>query len=268
MILRIASILALWVVGAQAQDTTAARSKVEVVGLTVNKAPYQGDKDLRPNMDPAPGTKVVVLVAVDEGGIIKLDERKSRLTKFSDDKGTDLLAAKPDKDSFSSGPIGSFPKYSRDRKGCVVDLQAHASPAPGAKSLLVEGTLAFSVGKDQEGIKQEKVDAKKDTVFKAGAASFRITEAGKNDFGDDPMKIALESKDGLKIAKIRFLDAAGKEIESRLGSHGSMSFGGDATYSWDYTLKQMQTTVTVEVTLWKKVELIQVPVKLNVSLGL
>jgi len=149
-----------------------------------------------------------------------------------------------------------------------VELQAHACPAPGAKSLQIEGSLTLSIGKDQDVVTQEKVEARKDVTFKAGSAAFKITEAGKNDFGDDPMKISLESKDGLKIAAIRFLDPAGKEIESRLGSRGSMSFGGDATYSWDYTLKRSVPSLTVEVTLWKKVETVQVPLKLNVSLGL
>ena len=261
-------ILLALALSALTQETTTARTKVEAVGLSVHKAPYQGDKELGPGMNPAPGIAVSVLVAVEEGGIIKLDERKSRISKFADDKGSDLLAAQPAKDSFSAGPIGAFPKYSKDRKAFVVELQAHACPVPGAKSLQIEGSLALTLGKDQEVVKQEKVEARKDVTFKAGSASFKITQAGKNDFGDDPMRISLESKDGLKIAAIRFLDPAGKEIESHLGSRGSMSFGGDATYSWDYTLKQMVPNVTVEVTLWKKVETLQVPLKLSVSLGL
>lgn len=250
-----------------AQDTTTAKVKAEVTGIHVNKAPYQGDQDLAPNMEPAPGTKLSVLLTVPNGGIIRMDEHKSKLTKFSDDKGTNLLAAKAAKESFFNSPIGSFPKITKDQKGCLVELQAMTTPAAGARTLEVEASVSLAVGSDQETVKQEKVEAKKDGAFKAGGIEFKITEAGKNTFGDDPMKIGLESKEGLKIAKIRFLDAGGKEIESRLGSRGSMSFGGDATYSWEYTLKQMATTVTVEVTLWKKVTIVDVPVKLSVSLG-
>lgn len=266
---RFAAALLLLALPARAQETKAPSPvKVEAVGLHVNKAPHQGDPELAPNMEPAPGTEIAVLLALAEGGIIKLDERKSKVSKIADDKGTNLLAAKPPKESFFSGPLSSFPKFTKDRKACIVEFQAHACPAAGSKEVQVEATIVLSVGQGQEVVKQEKVEAKKGAGFKAGAASFKITEAGKNDFGDDPMKLSLESKDGLKVAKMRFLDAAGKEIESRLGSHGSMSFGADATYSWDYTLKQMVPGMTVEVTLWKKVESIEVPVKLTVSLGL
>ena len=252
----------------RAQETTAAQVKVEVVGLHVNKAPYKDDKELAPNMEPAPGTKVNVLVSVGAGGIIKLDDHKSKLSKFSDDKGADLLAAKPPKESFFNSPIGSFPKITKDQKACLVELQAMACPSAGSKSLDIEATLSLAVGDEQEVVKHEKVQAKKDATFKAGGIDFKITDAGKNTFGDDPMKISLESKDGLKVAKIRFLDGAGKEIDSHQGSSGSMSFGGMTSYSWDYTLKQMAASVTIEVTLWKKVSVVDVPVNLTVSLGL
>jgi len=252
------------------QDTASGTpGKVEIVGLHINKAPFGGDKDLASNMEPAPGTKLGVLVALGDGGIIRLDEDKSKITKFADDKGTDLLAAKPAKDSFFGRTIGSFPKITKDQKACLVDVQAHACPAAGAKTLQLEGMLSFSVGKDQEVLKQEKVELKKGGLIKLGSASFEIKEAGKNDFGDDPLKVSLESKDGLRVARVRFLDASGKEIESRLGSRGSFGFGGGNTiYSWDYTLKQAVSAATVEVTLWKKVTAVDVPFKLTVSLGL
>ena len=269
MTLRLFAPLFILAAAAPPQETAGGgKIKVEAVGLHINKAPYLGDKDFARPMEPTPGTLVSVLVVLDEGGIIRLDSNKSKLAKFADDKGTDLLAAKPAGDSFNSGPIGAFPKISKDQKAILVDLQAAAAPAAGAKSLTLEGSLSFTVGKDQEAVKQEKVAARKDASFKVGGLEFKIKEAGKNEFGDDPMRISLESKDGLKVAKIRFFDSAGTEIESRLDSHGVMSMGDEATHSWDFALKKLVQTVTVEVAVWKKVTVVDVPLKLGVSAGL
>ena len=76
---RLAAALLLLALPARGQETKVAPPvKVEAVALHINKAPPQGDPDLAPNMEPAPGTKIAVLVAVAEGGIIKLDERSRR----------------------------------------------------------------------------------------------------------------------------------------------------------------------------------------------
>jgi hypothetical protein len=246
------------------------KAKVEVVGLHVNKAPYKEDKELVTSMEPAPGIRLDLLVTIDEPGIIKLDEKKCKISRFADEKGTDLLGKKggaKDDASMDSGPIGPFPKVSKDLKACLVSVEVKAAPAAGAKTLLLEGGLALVVGKGQEVAKQEKVELKKGAALKVGSIGLQIEAAGKPDFGDAAMQVTLSSKDGAKVARLRFLDSGGKEIESKPGGSNSMSSGGETTYSWSYDFTQELKVITVEATLWKQVVTVDVPVKLSLSVG-
>src|ERR1043165_1206777 len=92
-----------------------ARAKVEVVGLHVSKPAYKEDKELA-GMDSQNPVRVDLLVVLEEPGIIKIDDKKCKIAKFADDKGTDLLG----KNSFGDfWPIGPFPKLSKDQKAVL-----------------------------------------------------------------------------------------------------------------------------------------------------
>ena len=246
-----------------------AKPKAEVVGIHITKAPYKEDKELSVGMGSGPGVRLDVLVTSDEGGIIKLDDKKSKITKLADDKGTDLLK-KPagNDDSFGGfGPIGPFAKVSKDSKACLLNVDGKTVPAAGAKSLLLEGTLVLTVAKGKETLKQEKVELRKGADFKLGGVGFKIDSVGKPDFGDAAMQLSLSTKEGSKVAQVRFLDAAGKEIDAKSAGSSSMSFGDDTSYSWNYDFKQEVKVATIEVSLWKQVVNLDVPVKVSVSVG-
>lgn len=247
----------------------AGKSKAEVVGIHVTKTPYKDDKDLSIGMGSGPGVRIDVLVTSDEGGIIKLDDKKSRISKLVDDKGTDLLKkASGNDDSFGGfGPIGPFAKVSKDMKACLLNVDGKNVPAAGAKSLQLEGNFVLVVGKGKEVVKQENVELRKGASFKLGGIGFKIDAAGKPDFGDAAMQLALSTKEGPKVAHVRFLDGAGKEIEAKPAGSSAMSFGDDTSYSWNYDFKQELKAATIEVTLWKGVASLDVPVKASISIG-
>jgi hypothetical protein len=244
------------------------KAKAEVVGIHVTKTPYKEDKDLWVGSGSGSGVRLDVIVTSDEGGIIKLDDKKSKITKFADDKGTDLLK-KPagSDDGFSGfGPIGPFAKVSKDAKACLLNVDGKSVPASGARTLQLEGTFVLIVGKGKE-VAKENVELRKGATFKLGGVAFKIDAVGKPDFGDAAMQLTLSTKEGSKVAQVRFLDAGGKEIDAKPAGSSAMSFGDDTSYSWNYDFKQEVKAAAIEVTLWKGVANLDVPVKVSVSVG-
>jgi hypothetical protein len=244
------------------------KGKVEVVGVHITKTAYKEDKDLWVGSGSGPGVRLDVVATSDEGGIIKLDDKKSKITKFADDKGTDLLK-KPagSDDGFSGfGPIGPFAKVSKDTKACLLSVDGKSVPAAGAKSIQLEGTIVLIVGKGKE-VAKENVELRKGVGFKAGGVAFKIDSVGKPDFGDAAMQLQLSTKEGSKVAQVRFLDSTGKEIDAKPAGSSSMSFGDDTSYSWNYDFKQEVKAAAIEVTLWKGVANLDIPVKASISVG-
>lgn len=262
------TILAILAVVPQSQP--APKVKVEPVAIQVVRGLGQDAEELMGFMREE-GTKISLRVVSEEAGILSVDSQKSKVTKMADDKGTDLLAVKPKKEKFGgSSPIGSFPKFSKDGKSCVLDLEAAGLPAKGSKSVLIEGSLSLTLAQGQDTSKQAAVKLEKGTKFKAGDLEFEVQKTEKDGFDEQrPHVVTLGAgKGGQRLAKLRFLDAAGKEIESQSGGTMRMSgFGGDS-WSWDYRLKAELKACTIEVTLWKTVTQAEVPLKLEVSLGL
>jgi hypothetical protein len=245
-----------------------AKTKAEVVGIHVTKTPYKEDKDLWVGSGSGAGVRIDLIVTSDEGGIIRLDDKKSKITRLADDKGTDLLK-KPagSEEGFSGfGPIGPFAKVSKDAKACLLNVDGKSVPAAGARSIQLEGTIVLTVGKGKETAK-ENVEFRKGAAFKTGGVAFKIDSVGKPDFGDAAMQLTLSTKEGSKVAHVRFLDAGGKEIDAKPAGSSSMSFGDDTSYSWNYDFKQEVKAAAIEVTLWKGVANLDVPLKVSVSVG-
>jgi hypothetical protein len=65
------------------------------------------------------------------------------------------------------------------------------------------------------------------------------------------------------MKRLRFLDAAGTEIES--DANGSMTSPGEAEYS--YTLKAKATTATIDVELWQNLQTTPVPFTITATVG-
>jgi hypothetical protein len=244
-------------------------AKVEVLNLSITKPPY--DKEMAFGSDQAQLSLTLQVTGAE--GLIEFDAARSKLTVFRDDKGTDFLTAKaPRERSFGrSGPFGPFPKISADRKAALFDLRSGTLPAAGARTIEAEGVAVFSAGNGQETVRAEKIAFKKGDSFKAGSMDFKIDAAGKSEFGGDGFQVSLSTKDGLKLDKVRFLDAAGKEIEARPAGRSRMGgslFGkSEITYAWSWSFKQDPGPVTVEAVLWKEVAAAEFPLKISVGVG-
>jgi hypothetical protein len=251
-------------------QATSSKIKVEAAAVVVVRDVGLGENEVGPFNQNEPGTKVALLVTSADAGILSL-EKKSKLASMRDDKKTDLLAAKPKKEGgFAEAGIWPFPKMGKDGKSCVIEVNSFGVPAKGSKSVLLEGTLALVTAQGQETAKPVDVKLEKGSKIKAGTLELVIEKTGKDGFDDKfPFEISISSgKGGRHLAKLRFLDGAGKEIESKAGSRSHMSGFGEESWNWDYRLKSEVKACAVEATLWKQLADVEVPFKLEVSLGL
>lgn len=251
-----------------AQDTTL---KVEAAAIVVARDVGLGDNEVGPFNQNEPGTKVALLVSSSGPGILGVEDKKSKVASVKDDKGSDLLAAKPKKEGgFSRTGIWPFPKIAKDGKSCVLEVHTHGLPAKGARSILVEGTLTLLTAQGQETVKQADVALRAGSKIKAGELELAVDKVGPDGFNEQfPYQVSISGgKGGRSLAKLRFLDAAGKEVESRTGSVSRMSGFGGESWTWTYNLKSELKACAVEVSLWKRLSEVAVPFKLEVSLGL
>ena len=236
------------------------RVKTEVAGLRIVKKPYKGAQSLRA-FNWFAGTTVSILLVSDQPGLINLDVKKSSLTRFADDKGTDLLK----KPKFG-GFFGSFPKLSEDRKACVLEIKSSELPSKGAKTILVKGSAALTYATGKITKKTEKIGVAQGSSFQVGDLKFKLTKVGKPQWGRDyQMAVTLETNQDIKsVAAYRFLDSKGKEIKSHRSTWMS-SFGKS---SLTFNLKRKVAVFTMELDMWQGMKSVSVPFELSVSVGL
>ena len=159
--------------------TTHAEVSVQPIGLTVGSPAIEDmDFSFRPSGLNA-GTGIHLLITGFGSPIVLLDDDNSTLNKATDSTGKDLLQERPQNDnsySFSSSPIGPFPKISEDGKQLVVDLNVPQTPAAGATSISVEGTLKVTIAAGKVNAKAEGVAAVQGEAFGL-SPYFRISYA-------------------------------------------------------------------------------------------
>jgi hypothetical protein len=98
-----------------------------------------------------------------------------------------------------------------------------------------------------------------------------IENTQEQDWGDQRSFVVTfkSSKSFDSIQKLRFLDANGKEIESQVTGSSSMGIAAQMMHMRDYSLKEKPAgKVMVEVTYFQKSEQLQVPVDVEVGVGL
>jgi len=251
--------------------------RVKVCGLRIVAKGYgQGMSGLRP-LNGMEGASLAVLVHVPDGGLISFDKKASKLAQFVDDKGTNLLQpvrkAGRSRFQFGSGrPVfGPFPKISKDAKAAMMEISAGRVPAKGASKLTAKGTFVFKRATAKKTATHKNVALKPGAKIKAGPASFEVTKVGKPKWSMGGAKFAVTLKttqDLSMIAKIRFQDAAGKEIKARLGSTTTMGMFGARTVTREYHLSKKLDRATVVVEYWQDMQTVKVPFSVTASVGL
>jgi len=245
--------------------------KVEVSGIRVVTEGYSSKKDAMMGeiraFNWSSGTSVALLVKSEGAKIVSLDEKKSKLSVFADDQGTDFMKVKS---QFTQDPYSfEWSEVSEDGVALGTTIESEGLPAKGAKSLVIKGELFVVTGSKFEEKKSGKLKVEKGSSFEAGDFKFKISEAGKPKWGEDPLAITLEtSKDPSELQGIAFYGADGKEIESESSGSGSMGMFGKMTHTLSFSLKEKPAEIVVGVSLWTDLEVVKVPLDLKVGAGL
>jgi hypothetical protein len=239
--------------------------KVQVTGLRVVApvAQKKNDNDRGAFFQP-PGVTVVAVVTPAVGKVVDIEQFDSKIETFTDDKGTDLLAAKSDS-LFNKPGFGAM-----DEKDGVanVEIQAAGVPARGATVLNITGTLAVKVATGTNQSTIESVEIKAGTSFKIGDVPVKISKAGmgKGMFSDKQEFTVtfVSSKDLECISQLEFFDSQGGKVESRKVSWG----GGMGQYEMEFAFKQGVDRAKIIATCWSGMTEVKIPLTIKTGIGL
>jgi hypothetical protein len=251
---------------APAVTKTESKPSVIVGGFSIARA-REGDKYNRSMaFGIQSGTNVSLYVSMPGKTIIELDKEASKLTKFTDDKGTVL--AKPGSGKSYESWLGTRPPIGNDGHSCAPSVRSKKLPAAGSSALILDARLAFICG-DQPETAQWDVSLTKGTPVKLGTVAAKISKIEEPTYGKMKLNVTFTSSQSFRtIHKLVFLDSAGKEIKSRGTGNGSSTFGSKKTYTRTYGLAKKVDKVTIKIDYWGKIETVTVPVKVNVQMGL
>jgi hypothetical protein len=240
------------------------KSQVTIAGLSVAR-PREGDKFGRSMaFGMNAGTHVSVVIHMGGRNILDVDNDASKLRKFADDKGTVLVKPGTDADEW----LGSFAHVADDGRSCAPTLTADKLPAAGAGRLHIDATLAVVCAENPKKVSTE-MKLEKGQKVKLGPVEAEVKDIRERKFGDLKHQVTLSGTQSFAaIRKLAFLDADGKEIESKSAGGSRMTFGNRTSYSRSYALASLPDEVTFKIEYWQKIETVPVVVKADVGLGL
>ena len=224
---------------------------------------------------------MALLVTVPEGGLIAVNRDETKITRMTDDRGTDLTVSS--KEAAREPQVSRGAQVSADGKACIIEVNGQEAAAVGADYIAVAGTISLKCGSRKEIGRQEKVELKPGTEVTVGGMSFTISKTGKaprtfelpkpdETATETPpaFEVTLQTKqDWSDIANVTFLDAAGKDLGARAGSTGSASAGGRVlTAVKSFILPQQAETATIVVTGWEEFKDVEVPFDLKATVGI
>ncbi len=227
------------------------------------------------------GTTLTFLVEDPDRLIESLESKDCRITRFRDDKDTNLLDDEAAREGDGDGvptpaglqPLGGAFKAEVNPGGhrATVSIHSPRLPASSATKILLEANLVLKYSRGEKTVEQKNVNLKLDKI-----------SAGPN-----PLVIATQSDGGvmfgrqggmqagtqvilyhqgplLGVKKITFIGPDGNEIQSRISGSGS-SGSLHQTY---YQLTGKVETCTIRVVVPDVVETATIAISVNTGVGI
>jgi len=249
--------------------TAHAEVSVQPIGLVIGSPAIEAmDFGFRPNGINA-GTSMHILITDLDSPIVKLDDDNSTLNKVTDSTGKDLLQEPPKQEGgftfSSSSPIGHFPKISEDGKQLIVEFIAPQAPAPGATGIKVDGTLHVMVAAGKKTAKAEGVATQPGKV-ELGGHDVEVMGVGPSDWEEGKFKLELKMQTDLLDAIAAWKITAPDGTELSDGPNSTMTM--NTTAQLELTLEKKPDTFNIELELYDGLDTIQIPVSIEVGLGM
>ncbi len=252
---------------AKTQAGAAAAVTVELVGLEITKpAPQKNEGGGRVMMSGQDGVRLKLRLIDESESIVAVDEKASKVSSFTDDKGTDLTGTKGGGGGFGSSSF-SAQKFGAEPLS-LVEVQQPGMPAHGATKLQLKGELVVIRASGEKTSEQKNVALKKNSKITVGPVPLIVEEVRDSGFGEMKLTVTLSTDKPLDaIKRIEFADASGKAIEQEQMGSGSFGFGDKTTYQRTIGLAKKLDKATVRITHHDKMETVKVPLELEFGVG-
>jgi hypothetical protein len=241
----------------------ASGAQIEIYEVAMRREPKTEGVTLFGNA----GTDVKVAVVVPGASLLKLDEEKSKLVKWTDDAGTDLT---PSEDSWWYWAQMDT-RWDDEPRMELATLTLHTDrlPASGANRINLESTLVFV---DAGDLTTSDVTAPLTIGSKFNLAGVDVKVASVSEVEDSETvvrQIELQSSKPLDaLQSLTMKDAEGNEFVCEKMGSGSMGMFGKTTYSYYYGLGKAVDAATLTATYFARMGTVEVPLKLSVGVGL
>ena len=224
---------------------------------------------------PRDGTSLSFMLDEPQQSIVSVEARDCKITKFRDDKGTDLA---PDaKDPVGSempmmnapfgqeeGPVSAEVDSAGHR--ATVTVHSPRFPAGGANRLLLEAILVVRYARGERTVEHKNVNLKLDKL-NAGPYSMVVMSQDDPNRGIVPggrTQVILFHQGSLRdIKKIAFVGPDGQEIAANASGSGQTG----SVYQTYYTLSKKVETCTIRFTAPETIETVNMAVGINTGVG-
>jgi hypothetical protein len=211
----------------------------------------------------ATGTALRALLTVPDKQVLTIDAKASTLTSMTDDKGTDLTKAK-NPGGFVPPWIEDFDtRITKDKKHLMMRMTVPGTPAPGATKINLKANLVVLCGISEKTVEEKNTELKVDKNVKIGSLILS-TEKG---FGDNFTNVLFTCEDAPRIKSVTFLDKDGQALRSNSGGIHPNFAPGRTDWICRYTIESKVDRVTVRVIYYEKMEKVNVPVDLQLTVG-
>ena len=242
-------------------DDPAHDGMFEAVGVMVN-APIRDGENGFDDLAFAGSfarTRVAVRMRFPEGGLFELDRKSCSVSRFVDDRGTDLLG---EDDMF--GPIEMMPEIADDGSWVVFIIASPVLPAAGASRLDVAGTVAVRAATEREVVESRDVAFAEGSVVELGDYSLEVKSSGPSEWSDD-WTFTVKTRDDLSSV-ISWVAIDGDGNEHAL--QPTMSMRGMGTWEQTLSCDTPLDRVTLRVEAWADARRVEVPFEVSTGLGL
>jgi hypothetical protein len=242
---------------------------VQVAGLRVIAPAIQAEAPRAFNWSP--GTGVALAVLKPTGVWISLDPTASRIDRFQDDLGTDLLAVPPAEEGggrLPAPPPVAMQELDPSGRIAMVGLFAAGIPAPGARTITVSGSLTFLADGQLKTTTHPGVELKPGLRLAAGPLSYAVGAVQPSEMIEGCIDVSWEAtgEEGL-VKGFRFLGGDGKPVGVEIVSPPPNA-GPDQPRDHTLIFPRKPQGITVEIDYYQDARSVKVPFACTIAAGL
>ena len=224
---------------------------------------------------PREGTSLTFTFDEPDQVILGLEAKDCKITRFRDDKDTDLA---PDgKEPAAAGMIVA-PRFGQEEGplSAEVDPAGHRAtitvhsprfPAGGANRLMLEAVLAVRYGRGEKIVEQKNVNLKVDKLTVGPIPLVVMSQDGAGQGmmprGEGTQVTLFHHQTLSEIRKVVFIGPDGKEIPTNGSGQGS----NGSIYMTNYSLAKKVETCTIRLTVPETIETVHMAVAINTGVG-